>query len=160
MNKWLSTFFAVIILFTLTGCTSQVKSAGKPSATNQRVARNVVKKLGHSEVTAKVETDVVDNQSKKDKRGDQLPHQQIQVIFKNRATIKKVEAARTNLQNDSATKSEKRLIRNYQRVISEAALQLKGHDVLLLGYAVKTSNSIAVIAESRNGKDVVPEVVV
>jgi len=140
---------------------SQVHRTNMPSKNNQKIAKQLATEFNTNAkvVTTKVETAVVDDQSKQDKKGHQLPHQAIQVMVTDKTIITKLKSIENKIRGGKASTDEKLYIIGIQETISKAAKKLNNSDTVDFGYQ-DDQNNTSLIAKSMKNKDIIKQVTI
>ncbi|MCP8855967.1 MULTISPECIES: hypothetical protein [Latilactobacillus] len=133
------------------------------SSANRKLAKDLDKQFntdGQRVVKTKVETDVVDDQSKTDSKGNQKPHEVINVNVIDKETADKLKTDKAAIDNDSATTDQKMYIAGIQEIISKEAKKLSNeNDTIKFGHKIDGDNT-DVYALSSKTKDVITQVTV
>lgn len=130
------------------------------SSTNQKIAKDVAKEFntnGEKTVKTTVETNIVDDQSKKDKNGNQVAHQEVKIMVQDKSTISKLKKDKAAIDNGSATSDQKMYIASIQDIITKAAKKLNSTDTIIFGYEEDNDN-IVLIAKSMKSKNIIKPV--
>ncbi|WP_024748152.1 hypothetical protein [Levilactobacillus namurensis] len=170
MKKLITLSLATLTTLSLVACSSSKSSSSNgdsrstsskvASTQNEKIAKRVSKEFntdGEKVVTTKIETNVVDDQSKTNKNGDQVPHESIKILVTDKATKNKIKKDKAAIDNGSATYDQKMYILGIQETISNAAKKLNNKDTISFGYQEDSDNSVLVALSMKN-KDVIQHV--
>lgn len=133
----------------------------KEKTANEKLADQIAKEFntdGQKIVKASVDKDVVDDQSKTDKNGNQKPHEVIKIMVTDKDTINKLKADKKAIDDGTATDDQKMYIAGIQEIISKNAKKLSNsNDVISFGYETDADNT-ELIASSMKDKDIIAPV--
>ncbi len=167
MKKIIAVLCAATLAVTLTACTNSSKSSNskntesavaKGSASNRKAAKELAKQFntdGNKAVTTKVETNVVDDQSK-----DNKAHEVIEVTVVDKDTINTLKKDKSAIDKGTASSDQKMYVASIQDIITKQAKKLNNNnDTIQFGYKEDSDNTI-LIAGSSKAKDFVTPVTV
>ena len=129
----------------------------KATAVNQQIATKLTKEFNHyyaQAVKTTVATEVYDEQSKTNRTGVALPHQEVAVLVTDKKARQIVKDAQKAVDSYTATPAQRRLILGIQTKVSKAAKQLKGVDTISFGYQ-KSKQHHEIIASSTRQQDLI-----
>ncbi|ETY74977.1 hypothetical protein [Lactiplantibacillus fabifermentans] len=129
----------------------------KATATNQQLATKLTKEFNQyhaNAVKTTVATEVYDEQSKTNRAGVALPHQEVAVLVTDKKARQIVKEAQKAVEGYTATPEQRRLILGIQAKVSKAAKKLKGVDTISFGYQ-KSKQHQEIIASSTRQQDLI-----
>lgn len=169
MKKLYSLSAIALLSIGLVACNNSKDSSTKSSTTqvgssaNRKLAKDLDKQFntdGQKVVKATVETDVVDDQSVTDIKGNQKPHEVINVNVIDKETADKLKTDKTAIDDGSATTDQEMYIAGIQEIISKEAKKLSNeNDTIKFGHKTDADNT-DVYALSSKTKDVIAQVTV
>lgn len=124
--------------------TEQTKKVA--TSTNKKIASELSKEINKDGkvATVKVEPEVVDDQSKKDKDGGMIAHQAIEAKITDKDVI-------NQLKQDEDT-DDKLFSEGIKEIADKFSSELKGNDTISIGYDIDTDQSNAVALVNKDGR--------
>lgn len=168
MRKVISISAIILAALSLAACSNSSNKSAKSSSTsspetrtisstNERIAKSLTKEFGADTVDVKVQTDVVDDQSKTDKNGNQVPHQEIRVLVTDKKILDKVKKDKEAIESNKANNNQKLYILGIQETVAKQAKKLSGNDTIFFGYEIDT-NQYEGVALANKDKNIIHEV--
>jgi len=121
-------------------------STGKlPTSTNKKIAKQVEKEMNKDGKVGKVtvDTEVIDDQSAKDKEGNGVYHQIVHALLTDKKLISKL---------DSESDDTDMLKEGIKEIADDYSSKLKGHDTLTIDYEIDDSQYNTVALNNKEGR--------